>query len=223
MENFLEQEKVRAVIYHLLASCYRMPEDKRINESSLIQLRTLLLEHHPEAAAHVEKMITEIETTKLSEEIRGDYLALFVGPKALLAPPYGSLYLENKHQIMGDSTREAMKFYEAAGLKKTDEMNEPDDHICIELEFVYYLISRVVESCEAENYEAAEEFGKLQQEFLKRHVGNWVRPFTQNVNRQAKTHFYKHLGLATELFVRKEATEDSHQMMLELKELAALN
>lgn len=219
MEQFIQQEQVRGAIYYLLSKCYEQPKGQLQKMEVLDQLQNLLKVQHPEAAEEVEIMKNELSTSENQEELVQEYLALFVGPKTLLAAPYGSLYLENKGQIMGASTQEAIKYYEAAGLKKKTDMHQPDDHIRIELEFIYYLIGRVIDTCEKNDLTSAEKFASFQKEFLERHIGNWVRPFTSNMERQATSPYFKALARVTESFVRKDATEDSAVMMEELKSL----
>ena len=67
-----------------------------------------------------------------------------MGPYRLLAPPYGSVYLEKNRRVMGDSTMDAKKRYQEAGLKLT--LKEAPDHVAIEMEFMYYLIYREIEA-----------------------------------------------------------------------------
>ncbi len=218
MNEFVEQEQLRGSVYHLLSRCYQLPDDSM--EQVVKQLQMCLSEHHPNASAQVADMLASLEEDRATNTRLRDYLALFVGPKTLLAPPYGSLYLENKGQIMGESTREAMAYYKAAGLAKSPHKKEPDDHISIQLEFVGYLISRVMESTEDGEMERAQKFARLQLEFLDRHLSRWVPLFTRQMERQAATPFYRNLSLATESFVTEDSRTDCRQMMMELEELA---
>ncbi|ABR47209.1 cytoplasmic chaperone TorD family protein [Alkaliphilus metalliredigens QYMF] len=219
MENFQVHEQLRCAMYNLLAQCYKMPEIALKEEKVIETLGELLPLINDEAANYVKEMMVELSQEGKLEEIKKEYLKLFVGPKTLLAPPYGSLYLENKGQVMGPSTHDAMRMYHEAGLEKATDFREPPDHIRVELEFMYYLIANVIESCEDGNWDGAEKYVQLQLEFLTKHIGSWVRPFTQNVNQNAKTKFYQNLGLITEIFIRQECVKDSLAMKEEFIEL----
>lgn len=59
---------------------------------------------------------------------------LFVGPKALQAPPYASYYLEPEPQLMGQSTLRVRRLYEMAGLVSPLEGRLPCDHLGVELD-----------------------------------------------------------------------------------------
>ncbi|MFN2356106.1 MAG: molecular chaperone, partial [Desulfopila sp.] len=71
------------------------------------------------------------------QDLLVEYARLFVGPFELLAPPYGSVYLETGRRLMGDSTIAVQHMYTNAGL--TLDVQEAPDHIALELEFMHYL------------------------------------------------------------------------------------
>ncbi|MEN1759774.1 molecular chaperone TorD family protein [Anoxynatronum sibiricum] len=220
MEIFIQQERLRGSLYHLLSKCYQIPGEFLKTEEVVKQLHLFLSENHPRAAAEAAVMLSVLESTDDLSPLVQEFLTLFVGPKTLLAPPYGSLYLEDKGQIMGPSTFEAMKYYEAAGLQKSKTMHEPDDHLRIELEFISYLIGRVLESSESNRMEAAVKFAQLQTTFLERHLGNWVHPFANNMENQATSDYFKALARLTILFVGQDVSQDSKQMLAELQMFA---
>ncbi|ABW18644.1 TorD/DmsD family molecular chaperone [Alkaliphilus oremlandii] len=221
MENFLVRERVRAVTYQLLAKCYKLQptlkEDKIID--NLYEVLSLVSD---EAANYAKAMKVEIDNNNNIDEMKFDFLSLFVGPKTLLAPPYGSVYMEERGQIMGVSTQDAMRIYHQAGLKKSEDFKEPPDHIRVELEFMSTLIQQTIEACEKSEWAEAEKKIELQVEFLSKHLAGWIKPFANNIISNAKTEFYKNLAKATESFIRQEYTEDSIAMKEEFKELTEI-
>ena len=213
------RERVRATTYHLLAQCYMLPE--KIKDEKLVDsLYELLSLVNEEAAGYTKLMKKDLEEVSTVDELKFDYLSMFVGPKTLLAPPYGSIYMEEQGQIMGVSTYDAMRMYQEAGLKKSADFKEPPDHIRVELDFMFTLIQQTIELCEESNLSEAENKINLQLEFLIKHIAGWVKPFTNNIVENAKTDFYKNLARATEAFIRQEFLEDSIAMQEEFKELA---
>ena len=221
LEDFLVRERVRATTYNLLAQCYMLPEkikeDKFVD--SLFELLSLVNE---EAAGYTKLMKDDLQKIRI-DELKFDYLSMFVGPKTLLAPPYGSIYMEEQGQIMGASTYDAMRMYQEAGLKKAVNFKEPPDHIRVELDFMFTLIQQTIELCEESKLSEAENKINLQLEFLAKHIAGWVKPFTNNIIENAKTDFYKNLAKATEAFIRQEFIEDSIAMQEEFKELSIVN
>ena len=222
LEDFLVRERVRATTYHLLAQCYMLPE--KIKEEKLVDsLYELLLLVNEEAAGYTKMMKNDLEKINNIDELKFDYLSMFVGPKTLLAPPYGSIYMEEQGQIMGVSTNDTIRIYQEAGLKKAADFKEPPDHIRVELDFMFTLIQQTIELCEESNLSEAENKINLQLEFLSKHIGSWVKPFTNNIIQNSKTEFYKNLAKATEAFIRQEFLDDSIAMQEEFKELYIVN
>jgi putative dimethyl sulfoxide reductase chaperone len=223
LKAFIEQEQVRGAVYQLLSKCYQQPDHFLNTDPKMKQLTDMLPAIEPDTVPTLTEMNRYLEELDHVDALVQEYMVLFVGPKTLLAPPYGSLYLETKGQIMGVTTMEAARYYQAAGVKKTAGLHEPEDHVRVELEFMYYLIARVIECCEAGELSSALQFAQMQRSFLDRHLGCWIRPFALNLEKKAKTPFYQGLARITEAFVRQDALTGSHQMLAELKELEEAN
>ncbi|GAB6147326.1 hypothetical protein JCM12294_47730 [Desulfocicer niacini] len=113
------------------------------------------------------------------EEAEFAFNRLFVGPKALEAPPYASYYLESEPQLMGKSTLQVRRLYEMAGLVSPLLGHLPDDHLGVELDAAVGLLDMV------ENQDA-EEPRILWQYFLEEHLGTWLPQFL-NQARSADT------------------------------------
>ncbi|SNR99147.1 chaperone TorD involved in molybdoenzyme TorA maturation [Anaerovirgula multivorans] len=219
MKEFLDREQARALSYHLLAQCYGFPTEALKEEKiadHLLQLLPLIEESTEES---IEKMKKYLEEVKDLQELQLDFSKLFIGPQNLLAPPYGSLYLENKGQIMGESTYDVVRLFNEAGVKKLKDVKEPQDHIRIELEFMYCLIDETIIACKEGSWEKAEKYIRLQLEFLNHHLGRWIKPFTDNVYNHAETVFYKNLALATVNYIKQDYLEDSLAMAKEFENI----
>jgi TorA maturation chaperone TorD len=150
---------------------------------------------YSEIAKYIPRM-NDIELLKI------DYSKLFVGPYGLLAPPYGSVYLENNGRIMGDSTMDVGNRYRKEGLDIV--IKEAPDHIAVELEFMYFLIFKEIEARENSEWGSVTNYVKKQKDFLKIHVGMWVPEFADNIEKNAETQFYKSLSRATRSFILME-------------------
>lgn len=197
-DDLLLHEKVRGEIYRLLSECYLLPDENQ--EEKLINLKELLADVCEEAVNR-----TPMEGEKIPiDQLKLDYSRLFVGPYKLLAPPYGSVYLEGEGTLMGNSTLDVRNRYREAGLDTSENHKEAPDHISAELEFMYYLIFKEVESIGKSDLEDAEDYLERQKRFLEDHLGAWVSEFADRVEENAETEFYKNLATATKLFVKKD-------------------
>ena len=61
-------------------------------------------------------------------ELAQQYQRLFIGPDALPAPPWASVYLDRENSLWGDSTFRLADFCAEQGIECTSEQNEPPDH-----------------------------------------------------------------------------------------------
>ncbi len=175
-----EDTEQRAVVYKLLADCYRPPDDM-IHED-FETLKGLLCEPSQ-----------DIEPEPI-EKVKVDHARLFIGPLELVAPPYGSIYLEGDGKLMTGSTENVLHWYGSEGMEVM--MKDMPDHIRIELEFMYYMVYR-----EFEAEDEAAEWQKKQQLFLKQHLSQWIKPFEKRVKKGTETRFYRELVEITSRFV----------------------
>lgn len=182
-------EKYRGACYKFLSDCYYLPDAgllKMINNPDGTNCGL-----HSEMAS-----VTELDDI---ESIQVDYSRLFVGPYGLLAPPYGSVYLENKRMLIGDSTLDVRQRYAKEGL--CVNLKEAPDHIAIELEFMYFLIHKEIEAIENTDFISATDYARKQEDFLETHLSKWITGFSRNVKTNAQTQFYNKLADLTETFI----------------------
>ena len=135
VDSFLHNQNHRRDAYQLLSTFYYLPEE--VTLLKLPALQTALCTVCPDA----EPYLAQMQSKQDLKSLQIDFSSLFVGPFKLLAPPYGSVYLEGKREVMGQSTIDARNRYREAGLELSDEIKEAPDHIAFELEFIYYVFS----------------------------------------------------------------------------------
>ena len=197
-EELLRREEVRCESYRLLAQCYYLPDEKLIEA----------LEHSEELGRFRQAGNENTWTGSAIDSLTVDYTKLFMGPYQVLAPPYGSVYLENARIVMGDSTMDAKHRYQEAGLNLT--MKEPPDHVAIELEFMYFLVYREVEAIINDNETNIALYLKKQKDFLQNHLGKWVSEFTDNVSANTEMVFYQDVARITKSLVTEDLTQLSY-------------
>ncbi len=202
MKELLPHEENRRDSYKLLSECYYLPDEK------LIEILNGLEESRDRLYSEIARNIPGISGL---ESLKIDYSKLFVGPYGLLAPPYGSVYLEDTRRVMGNSTMDVRNKYEEVGLDIS--LKEAPDHIAIELEFIYFLIFKEIEAIKNSDFEVAIRYLEKQQVFLETHLGAWVSEFANNVEANAQTSFYKNLARLTKSFVEEDLESLSDNMV----------
>lgn len=100
---------------------------------------------------------------------------LFVGPKAPVAPPFASVYLEKDELVMGKTTLDARDLYASLGLVSPWQGHFPDDHISLELDACLHF--RQLDSGLCGN-----DIAQLYQRFLEEHMLLWVPTFVTRIN-----------------------------------------
>ena len=191
MQETLDKVCQRADSYKFLSECYYLPDEELIQKvAEFAQTNQFFAELY-----NCIPLDGELESLKI------DYAQLFVGPFKLLAPPYGSFYLEN-NRIMGDSTVDVRKLYEEEELDIV--IKDAPDHIAMELEFMYYLVAKQTQATNKENLQDIQLCQQKQKAFLNFHLARWVPEFAENVQKNAQTKFYKKLAGLTDIFVRKD-------------------
>jgi len=133
------------------------------------------------AAADIEALLQQ----SLSEEESCEeaFQRLFVGPYALPAPPWGSVYLDKESVLFGDSTLKLREWMRQHGVEPHLDQAEPEDHIGLMLMMASWL---------------AENDARHLDTFLAEHLLPWssrylalleqgaVHPFYQAVARLAQ-------------------------------------
>ena len=203
MKELLPHEEYRRDSYKLLSECYHLPDEK------LIKILNGLEKSRGELYLEIVKTISGISDV---ESLKIDYSKLFVGPYGLLAPPYGSMYLEDTRMVMGNSTMDVRNKYEEEGLDIS--LKEAPDHIAIELEFMYFLIFKEIETIRNSDSGNTASYLKKQRVFLETHLGKWVSEFANNVEVNAQTEFYRNLARLTKLFVEKDLKSLSDKLIM---------
>ena len=123
-------------------------------------------------------------------EVEYDFNRLFVGPSALLAPPYASVYLGDEPFVLRATTLDVRELMQTLGVKVNRDENTPGDHISYELELVVLLLMNVRRNA---------GFLPFLQRFFSQHLTLWVPVFIEKITNNAST-----------ALMRKAALELSH-------------
>lgn len=192
-EDTLIDSSLRADSYKFLSNCYYLPDEELVD----------MISKRDDSRSDPHRDIVKAFPGKEGiDSLRTDYSRLFVGPFKLIAPPYGSVYLENAKQVMGDSTIAARDLYRREGLEVS--LKEAPDHIAIELEFMYFLALNEAAVVNESDQKKAEGYVEKQRSFLGDYLGKWVFEFTEIVEQGASTEFYKTLAHSTKLFIKED-------------------
>ena len=191
LTDIQRRHHAKADAYRLLSACYYEPEEAFLEEDVFGQLEQALSVLDAERAADAQALNACFRAAS-QEDLRIDYTRLFLGPFNIRSKPYGSVYLDGGNMVMADSTMLALALYHEGGFVIDEAFAEMPDHVVVELEFLYLLNSRLgdvrVETGERERLAA------LERRFLDEHLGRWIIPFTEAMQKGASTDFYGKLA-----------------------------
>lgn len=134
-----------------------------------------------DAKAQVTGYFSQIDQAQ--ESLADAYQRLFVGPYALPAPPWGSVYLDKESVVFGDSTLALRQWMRENGIEPHLTQAEPEDHIGLLLMMSAWL---------AENSPA------LLNEFLTMHLLAWSGRYLELLRQKADHPFYVGVALLAE-------------------------
>jgi DMSO reductase family type II enzyme chaperone len=198
----------RAQAYGLLSAGFAAPDVELAAEvmsgafaGALVQALQAALAVVPDeavAALAWGERTTDVEA--VAQALRLEYTRLFIGPQALPAPPYESVYREPWWGVMGETTLAVRRAYEAAGLALDPETKALPDHVAAELEFLARLSKEQAAAWSVPDERRAVHWLWHEHSFLERHLGQWLPAFAERVG-AAAVPFYRGLAHIASGFV----------------------
>jgi len=189
-DTLVSAEYIRKDIYHCLAKLYQLPDgDTREYVVDLLDNLDFI-----DPDSRLPKDISRWLQCDISQDdLLIEYSRLFLGPYQVLAPPYGSIYLDGQKQIMGESTQDVVRQYRESGLEISSSFNNPPDHLCAELEYLEFLVHKSIAASEKGDLDELESLINKQISFLTSHPGSWVPEFANRIAGSANLEFYRAL------------------------------
>lgn len=203
MTENLNNTATREDAYRLLAACFYPPTPELLEETCCASLATLLEEEAADAAQYAADAAVAAGNSSVAA-LAIEHARLFIGPFQLVAPPYGSVYLDDAKTVMGDSTARVAAFYHNCGLQLADDFHELPDHFAVELEFMSFLAFKQREAEVSGNLDEVARIAALQQEFLGTYLMPWLEPFTSAIITDAEAPFYQAIARCTAAFARSD-------------------
>jgi TorA maturation chaperone TorD len=193
-EIIIKQLETSRAALQSLADLYSFPGSEFSNEitfsKDLLDIKTFLVNN--ELTESFSELV-EIFSSEDLEKLKIEYARLFVGPFHVVAPPYGSYYLENG-KLMGDSTIEVISLYNQVGLVINESFKDLPDHIIAELEFLIYLTHNQINFIEKEEYDNYKAISAIKEYFIESFFNTWVKKFNNIIINSSEQKFFKKMA-----------------------------
>jgi TorA maturation chaperone TorD len=191
-------------MYRALSACFYQPEKKLLNDLSVFDSSKSCIEFlDAKESEYFSRLRKEFASCAL-EELLVEYARLFVGPFELIAPPYGSVYLDPNRTVMGDSTIKVLQAYRDSRLDLSKDLHEPPDHIAVELEFMQFLALCGAKAAMEQDENRVQGLLSAQGIFLNELLFPWIPPFCDKITQGSKAPFYRALADCLSYFADKD-------------------
>lgn len=169
-----------AAAFNLLGICYLFPPDDETNRTAFNFFKTG--DFIAQWPCKIDSKLCErlIEAVSIdTEQLKTQWQNLFIGPSALPAPPWGSVYLDPEGLLQGDSTLALSEFLKRERLKVNTPFPEPVDHIGLMLFQAAVL--------------ASEKREDAVDELLIHHLKTWLPHYSNKLKMSGYSQFYSAL------------------------------
>jgi len=204
----MDRSTARSLIYNMLSLCYVYPDERvyaSIAAGEWIRgvrdaLYLLDEKNFDDYLRTMEQAISKAEEGQQLAMAR-EYTRLFIDAfPHVIAPPYGSFYLEKERLASMKTISEVLRFYHEAGFTLKEDLHDLPDHIVHELQFMGILAGEESQASGNEKIRLEE----IQMNFLSRFILLWVPTFCEKVAEHSDYPFYHHLGNLTKEFINFE-------------------
>ncbi len=196
-ENLKQHQLSRINLYALTSRLTMQEVDKGLLES--IENDKNILAFFPTYEKWQKRKKYKNKEDLIQRELNVDFTNLFL----LHLIPYESFYIREDQMMETGGDNPVMQFFNdfdyRVELDKARVMSA--DHIGVELEFMYKLCEAEYKALENEDFEGAGEIAKVQYQFMKEHIIEWMPMYLINVKSEAGTAFYFDLADLTLEFI----------------------
>lgn len=190
-KRFNEQ---RAEIYWWLSSLFAKElTTEELEKYHSPEIRSFLtgLSENPTLKSAIDNLVDALNRLQTREdaqlELSADFCELFLQSDKHASLPYASIYLEKDKQLNGKPAHAMAKLLEDSGFKVDENLNEPADHLAIQLDYLGNLIIRSNELEQASHLETA--FIE-QSKFIHEHLLTWIPTFEKECTKHDEFGFY---------------------------------
>jgi TorA maturation chaperone TorD len=98
---------------------------------------------NPEIIQAIDDLEKRYASSELEQELESEFVRIFINTMGgISAPLYHSCYHDDRKLLMNTPAVDMAQFLEHAGMDIGPDIGEPRDHLCIELEYLFFLLDQ---------------------------------------------------------------------------------
>lgn len=137
---------------------------------------------------HVVAQVCDAWPETPDDALAWQFSALFEGQGEMVAPPWGSVYLEKDNLLMGETTASYRRFLRGHGMAFDGHQQEPEDQFGLMLLAYSALIERGAPQAAAQ--------------LLEQHLLPWAPRYLERLQQNILSPFYARLAQVAEMYLR---------------------
>lgn len=180
-----------SIIPRALGALFYYPPEHQVNQSvlsNLFDLKEIYQWSDPESVVGIFQSLDELKNLVT----RYEFSVLFEGQGEMVAPPWGSVYLNKDNLVMGDTTAQYQYFLSKHDID-IETGNEPVDQFGL----MMWALAALIESGSTKAYV----------ELLQVHLLPWAMRYLELLQGQQQSIFYAELAKLATLFLEDLKTE----------------
>jgi TorA maturation chaperone TorD len=186
--DILPEDLLRADMYGFLATLLRgEPSDELLNT-------VVSIKGDPSAIGSASSVLATLASKLSGDEIRDEYMRLFIGVGRGEILPYASYYLTGflNDKPLANLRNDMAEF----GIERADGVKDPEDHIAS----LYDIMSGMIRGAFGEPMDLA-----VQARFFKKHIEPWAPLLMQDIEAAKSAVFYAPVGTIGRAFMDIES------------------
>ena len=141
---------------------------------------------------------------RAAANLAAEYASLFLNAGDHSVFPYESVYTSPEGLLMQKARDDVLREYTQQGLGKSENHHWPEDHLAIELEFMFFLCEKTVNALRIDDLEQGMACLQKQKEFLEQHLLVWCPRFCSDMVGASASDFYRGIALLTHDFLQSD-------------------
>jgi len=137
-----------------------------------------------------DELLEDYPPKDLNLKLESEFVGIFINTRGgVSAPLYHSCYHGDENMLMNKPALEMAALLEQAGMDLGSGVGEPPDHLCIELEYLFFLLNQPLVRSDP-------ELSEYIQIFIQEFMLPWIEKFEQQIPDAGVQVFFSHSAQA---------------------------